>query len=100
MIKYYNEIPILQDSFPTIDHYNTERYNLSEIVSIGIKNEANIEDELIDFQHNLVSKFTQLEHYNLFACQYLNLRGSSFNHLIPSNLYSLIYADISFTKIS
>ena len=50
MIKYYNDIPILPNNVPTIDHYNTERYNLSEIVSVGIENEANIGEEQIDFR--------------------------------------------------
>ena len=67
---------------------------------MGIGHYADLEGELIEFINNLVVKQKNMDYSNMFACQFLNLRGSSFKHLEPSSLYSLIYVDISFTKIS
>ena len=66
---------------------------------MGIGHCADLDDELIEFKDNLVTDYLQFSYDNLFNCQYLNLRGSSFDHLQPSKMYSVIYADISFTKI-
>ena len=56
-------------------------YILKELVSMGIGHYTDLDGELIEFKNNLVVKQKKLDHDNLFNCQYLNLRGSSFNNL-------------------
>ena len=56
-------------------------YILRELVSMGIGHYADLDGELIEFKENLVADHLQLDHCNIFNCQYINLRGSSFNHL-------------------
>ena len=74
-------------------------YILKELISLGIWHYADLDGELIEFKNNLVVKQKKLDHCNIFNCQYFNMRVSSFNYLEPIKLCSLIYADISFTKI-
>ena len=75
-------------------------YITKELVSMGIGHYADLDGELIEYRDNLVTDYLQFSYDNLFNCQYLNLRGSSFSHLEERKLCSVIYADISFTKIS
>ena len=51
---------------------------------MGIGYYADLEGELIEYKDNLVIGHLQLDYCNMFNCQYLNIRGSSFNHLVPS----------------
>ena len=66
---------------------------------MGIGHYAELRDEEFDFSDNFVTTLTQFDHANLFACSHLNLRCSLFISLLPDKLYSLVYIDISFSKI-
>ena len=81
MIKYFNDIRILPEGFPTdFGEFNTQKYIEKELVSMGIGHDAVMVDEEIEFSDNLVIDYEQFCHANLFACRCLNLRGSSFTH--------------------
>ena len=61
-------------------------YTWKELVSIGIGHYADLDGELIEYKDNLVVDYQLFDNSNMFNCQYLNLRGSSFNHLETGEL--------------
>ena len=58
--------------------YNTAIYYSCAFVSMGTKYVGNILGRLVAFTSNKIVKFRLFDQRNLFMCQYLNLRGSSF----------------------
>ena len=66
---------------------------------MGIGYCADKDGEEIEFWSNVITELKRFDYINMFACSYLNLRGSSISDLEAHKLYSLIYIDISFCKI-
>ena len=67
---------------------------------MGIENDVNIFGESIDFRNNTVLGFDLFDNRNLFKCEFLNLRKSSFNKAELINCCCLIFIDISFSKVT
>ena len=79
--------------------YNTFKYYQIELVSFGPGYDVEVDDEMIEFKDNIISKFDQFDKRNLFMCQCLNLRSSSFKDFDASLMFSLIYIDIVKSQI-
>ena len=76
------------------NEYNVSDYYAYGDVSLGIANNVKLGDMMIKFKENAVMKFNAR---NLMYCQFLNLRGSMFNHLDAQYLIYLKYIDIAFS---
>ena len=65
-------------------------------MSLGTKNNVVIGDRTMYFDNNAYIKF---DGRNLYYCQFLNMRHSSFRELEVKYLISLKYIDIAFSAL-
>ena len=70
-----------------------------EQVGIGIGYELKYDDNMLEFQNNLVTDFHSFDPRNLHMCKYLNLRHSLFDNIDVAYFKSLEFIDIAFSFV-
>ena len=53
----------------------------------------------MNFEDNTITDYEKYDSQNLFMCQLLNLRNSSFTSVSQDHLFSLVYIDVAFSRI-
>ena len=80
-----------RDVFDTMSHYT------ALLVSLGAGYEFCFKGSSREFADSAVKPFSEFDTKNLFMCNFLNIRGSSFSTFKADSLISLIYIDIAFS---
>ena len=68
-------------------------------MSLGEANDNALYGRKLNFKPNLIKKHKKLDTKRLVFCQFLNLRGSSFDQVDVRDMLSLFYIDIARSKI-
>ena len=68
-------------------------------VSVGSANIVDINNFIIHFNDNIVSKYKSVDCRNLAFCKFLNLRHASITDIETRSLLLLEYVDIAFSCI-
>ena len=74
---------------------DTSEYYFDDVVSFGVYYTTRFLGFYLDFEMVLAENNASFNHDNLFMCQILSLRGSSFSSVDVGLLYSLLYIDIA-----